>query len=174
MEKIRTAVVGLNMGLAHAHAYKLSEQSDLRWVVDLDQAKAAGVAAELDCKYTADWKEILDDVDAISFATPHHLHAPMAMEAIMAGKHVMLEKPLANTEEECLKLIKGAEDKGVTLMLAYIVRFRPGIQRLKEALDNEEYGKPFNANCWIEEACCSVMAAIISTSCCRFLASRLG
>lgn len=150
MSKIRTAVVGLNMGIAHAYAYSMSERSDLRYVVDLDVEKAAKVAAELGCKHTSDWKSILDEVDAISFATPHHLHYPMAMEAIAAGKHVLMEKPLANTEEECLQLIKAAEDKGVTLMLAYIVRFRPSIQRLKEAIDNEEYGKPFNAQCWIE------------------------
>lgn len=150
MSKIRTAVVGLNMGLAHAHAYHLSDRSDLRYVVDLDEAKAAKVAEELGCKHTSDWKSILDEVDAISFATPHHLHYPMAMEAIEAGKHVMMEKPLANTEEQCLQLIQAAEDKGVTLMLAYIVRFRPSIIRLKEAIEKEEYGKPFNAQCWIE------------------------
>lgn len=150
MTKIRTAVVGLNMGLAHAHAYHLSEQSELRWVVDLDLDKAAKVAEELGCGYTSNWKEVLDDVDAISFATPHHLHAPMAMEAIAAGKHVLMEKPLANTEEDCLALIRAAEERGVTLMVAYIVRYRPEVQRLKEAIDNEEYGKPFNANCWIE------------------------
>ena len=150
MSKIRTAVVGLNMGLAHAHAYRLSDKSDLRWVVDLDEAKAAKVAEQLGCRYTTDWKEVLDDVDAISFATPHHLHAPMALEAIAAGKHVLMEKPLANTEEDCLKLIRAAEEKGVTLMVAYIVRYRPEVRRLKEAIDNEEYGKPFNAHCWIE------------------------
>lgn len=150
MKRIRTAVVGLNMGLAHAYAYGMSERSDLRYVVDLDAEKAAKVAEELGCNYTTDWKSILDEVDAISFATPHHLHYPMAMEAIAAGKHVLMEKPLANTEEECLNLIQAAEGRGVTLMLAYIVRFRPALQRLKEAIDNEEYGKPFNAHCWIE------------------------
>lgn len=149
MSKIRTAVVGLNMGLAHAHAYHLSDQSDLRWVVDLDEAKAAEIARELDCKFTTDWKQVLDDVDAISFATPHHLHAPMAMEAMRAGKHVLIEKPLANTEEDCIHLIKASEEQGVTLMVALIVRFRPHILRLKEAIETEEYGKPINANCWI-------------------------
>lgn len=118
--------------------------------VDLDEEKAAKVASDLGCKYTADWKSILDEVDAISFATPHHLHYPMAMEAIAAGKHVLMEKPLANSEQECLDLIAAAEDKGVVLMVAFIVRFLPAVQRLKEAIENEEYGKPFNAHCWIE------------------------
>jgi predicted dehydrogenase len=150
MAKVRTAVVGLNMGLAHAHAYHLAEQADLRWVVDLDGEKAASVAKELGCGFTTDWRKVLDDVDAISFATPHHLHAPIALEAIRAGKHVLMEKPLANTEAECVELIRAAAEHGVILMLAYIVRFRPEIQRLKQAIESEEFGKPFNANCWIE------------------------
>lgn len=150
MSKIRTAVIGLNMGYAHAYAYSVAEKSDLRYVVDLDEKKAAETAKELGCNYTSDWKSILDEVDAISIATPHHLHYPMAMEAISRNKHVLIEKPLANTEEECLQLIEAAKQKGVTLMVAYVVRFRPEVQRLKEAIDREEYGKPFNAHCWIE------------------------
>lgn len=150
MDKVRTAVVGLNMGLAHAHAYHLSERADLRWVVDLDTEKAAKVAAQLNCGYTDNWEAILDDVDAISFATPHHLHAPMAKKAIAAGKHVLMEKPLANSEQDCLELIQAAEAKNVKLMLAYIVRFRPNVIKLKEILDQETYGKAFNAQCWVQ------------------------
>src|SRR5690625_6565241 len=120
MSRIRTAVVGLNLGHKHANAYHRAERADLRWVVDLDEEKAAKVAEELGCGYTTDWTSILDDVDAVSLCTPHHLHAPQALEAIAAGKHVLLEKPLANTEEDCFNVIQAAENKGVTLMLAYI------------------------------------------------------
>lgn len=150
MSNIRTMVVGIRKGYEHAYAYHLSEKADLRWVADLDEAKAAKAAQELGCGCTTDWKQALDDVDAVSIATPHHLHAPMALEAIAAGKHVMIEKPLANSEEECLNVIRAAEEKGVTLMVGYNVRFRPEVQRLKEILDKEEFGKPFNAHCWTE------------------------
>lgn len=149
-KKIRTAVVGLNMGLGHAHAFHESEQADLRWVVDLDEAKAKAVAEELGCNYTTDWTTIIDDIDAVSFCTPHHLHAPQSMQAIAAGKHVLVEKPLANSEEECVQLIRAAEEKNVKLMVAYVMRYVPGIVRLKELLDSGEYGTPINANCWIE------------------------
>ncbi len=60
MSKIRAAVVGLNMGLQHAYAYAKSERADLRWVVDLDEEKAAKVAKELGCNYTTDWTKIID------------------------------------------------------------------------------------------------------------------
>lgn len=150
MGKIRTAVVGLNMGLQHAYAYHMAEKADLRWVVDLDEEKAAKVAEELGCNYTTDWTTILDDIDAVSIATPHHLHAEQSLTAINAGKHVLLEKPLANSEQESLQVIEAAEKKGVTFMIAYIVRYLPGMQRLKQAIETEEFGQPFNANCFIE------------------------
>lgn len=150
MSKIKTAVVGLRMGAAHAWAYHLSDKCELSYVVDLNDELANEMATELNCKATSDWKEAMANVDAISFATPHHLHYPMALEALKAGKHVLMEKPLANTEEECLELIKTAEENNVILMLAYIVRFRPDVVKLKEVLDSGEYGQPFNAECWIE------------------------
>ncbi|MBO9605463.1 MAG: Gfo/Idh/MocA family oxidoreductase [Paenibacillaceae bacterium] len=148
--KIRTAVVGLNMGLAHAYAFHESDRADLRWVVDLDETKAKSVAEELGCGYATDWTTILDDIDAVSLCTPHHLHAPQAMQAIAAGKHVLVEKPLANSEEECLRLIRAAAEQNVKLMVAYVMRYVPGIVRLKELLDSGAYGKPIHANCWIE------------------------
>lgn len=150
MGKIRTAVVGLSMGLAHAHAYKRADRSELSWVVDLDEEKAKKVAGELGCNYTKDWTSIIDDVDAISFATPHHLHAPYALQAIEAGKHVLIEKPLANSEEDCLKLIKAADEKNVRLMIAYVIRYVPTIRRLKEAIDSGKYGTPINAQGWVQ------------------------
>ncbi|MFD0717469.1 Gfo/Idh/MocA family protein [Paenibacillus sp. GCM10027626] len=148
--KIRTAVVGLNMGLAHAYSYYESEQSELRWVVDLDKAKAREVGEELGCNYTTDFSEIIDDIDAVSLCTPHHLHFPQAMQAIKAGKHVLIEKPLANSEAECLELIEAANAHKVQLMVAYILRYVPSLIKLKEALDSGKYGRPINANCWIE------------------------
>lgn len=148
--KIATAVVGLRKGMDHARAYAVSNQADLRWVVDLDEQLAAQTAEELGCAYTTNWKQVLDEVDAISFVTPHHLHAPMALDALAAGKHVLMEKPLATTEEDCLKMIAMAEKQKLTLMTAYNIRYRPSVQRLKQAIETEEFGKVININCWVE------------------------
>lgn len=151
MGKIRIAVVGLRLGLTHVHAYHHhSDKCELRYVVDLDEELARRTAEEFNCKYATDWKQVIDEVDAISFATPHHMHYPMGMEAIAAGKHVLMEKPLANTDEQCLDLIRASEEKGVTLMLAYLNRFRPVVLRLKEAIANKEFGEPISANYWVE------------------------
>lgn len=150
VSKIRTAVVGLNMGLGHVHAFSRGERADLRWVVDLDEEKAAKVAEEFGCSYTTDWTTVLDDIDAVSICTPHHLHAPMAMQAIEAGKHVLIEKPLANSEEDCLRIIRAADEKNVRLMLAYVVRYLPSIRKLKEVIDSGKFGAPIDAECWVQ------------------------
>lgn len=150
MANIRTMVIGARKGYEHALAYHLSDKAELVWIADLDEERGAKAAADFGCGYTADWRKALADVDAVSIATPHHLHAPMALEAIAAGKHVLVEKPLATTEEDGLRLIRAAEDQGVVLMVGYNLRFRPEVQRLKEAIEREEYGKPFSAQCWTE------------------------
>jgi len=150
LTKIRTAVVGLNLGKSHAHAYRMAEHSELRYVVDLNEEAARKLAAELDCGYAMDWLTILDEVDAVSICTPHHLHAEQALKAISAGKHVLLEKPLATTREDCHKVIEAAERQGVTLMMAYPLRYMPLFRKLKEIMESERFGKPFNASCWIE------------------------
>lgn len=145
-QKIRTAVVGLKMGRAHAHAYKEAERSDLRWVVDIDEERAATVASEVGCQYTTDYESILDDIDAISVCLPHHLHAPVSLKALEAGKHVLVEKPMANTEAECLAMIDAADRQGVKLMVAFPLRYREAYVALKEAVDSGEYGDVIVAN----------------------------
>lgn len=150
MSNLRVAVVGLNLGLAHARAYSLAEHAELKWVVDLNDELAKKTAEELGCQYTTDWTSILDEVDAVSLCTPHHLHASQALTAIEAGKHVLLEKPLANTEQECQQIIRRAEKKGTVLMLAYVVRYLPALRKLKEVVDSGVYGQPINISCWVE------------------------
>ncbi len=147
--KVRTAVVGLRMGLAHAKAYAAVDNAELTHVVDLDAELAEQVAGELGCAHTTDWESILDEVDAISFATPHHLHHSQALKAIRAGKHVLMEKPLANSEAECQELISAAQEHDVRLMIAYVVRYLPAIRQLKALLDSGEYGTPISIQGWV-------------------------
>lgn len=150
MTRTKVAVVGLQMGRAHANAFATSTDAKLAYVVDLDAELAAEVGEELGCGHTTDWESIIDEVDAISFATPHHLHYDQAMTAITAGKHVLMEKPLANSEQECLELIEAAQVNDVRLMIAYVVRYLPAIRRLKVLLDGGEHGVPISAQGWVQ------------------------
>lgn len=134
------------MGRAHAHAMKDAEAADLRWVVDLNEELASTVASEVGCNYSTNFEDILDDVDAVSICLPHHLHAPVALKALEAGKHVLVEKPMANTEEECLAMIDAAKRQNLKLMVAFPLRYREAYQELKKAIDSQEFGDVITVN----------------------------
>ena len=89
---------------------------------------------------TTDWRELADKVDAVLVALPHHLHFECGMFFARHGKHVLMEKPLCNTEEECRKLIDTSRDAGIVLMCAYPVPHYPGVRRLYELVKSGEYG----------------------------------
>ncbi|NLN92074.1 MAG: Gfo/Idh/MocA family oxidoreductase [Candidatus Hydrogenedens sp.] len=77
--------------------------------------------------YSTDYKELLQDptVDAVFIATRHHLHKAMALDAIAAGKHVFVEKPLALTTADCEEICEAAEKQGVLLSVGFNRRFAP-------------------------------------------------
>lgn len=72
------------------------------------------------------------DVDAVYICTPHNLHAANAVAAIRAGKHVLCEKPMANSTEECLSIVREAHRFGVTLGVAFYRRFYPIVERVRQ------------------------------------------
>ena len=82
-------------------------------------AKALGNSPAI----VTDYKTMVDDIDAVLVALPHDLHFECGMFFAKRGKHVMMEKPLCNTEEECLRLIETCEENGVVLQCAYPVPF---------------------------------------------------
>lgn len=81
------------------------------------------------------------DIPAVVIATPAESHFSLAREALLAGKHVFVEKPLALDLEEGLELVELAHQKGLTLMVGHILQYHPAIIRLKELIDDGELGK---------------------------------
>lgn len=145
-KKIRTCVIGTGNGHSHAIAYKKHPMADIRWIVDINENRAAEVAREVGARYATRFEDVLDDIDAVSISLPHHLHAPFAIQAMEAGKHVMVEKPMANTESECQDMIQAAEKNNVKLVIALPLRYRPAMHRLKEGIENEEFGTVISLN----------------------------
>ncbi len=104
-----------------------------------------------------DWRRLLDDpgVDVVAIATPHHLHAEMAVAAAAAGKHVLLEKPMAPTALECTRILDAAERRGVQLMIGHLLHFARPALAAREILARGDLGRPVlgtSANCklWME------------------------
>lgn len=152
MAAIRVGVVGCRLGHSHALAYQLAAREGMDctvvWAADLDPARAQATAEAVGAAPLSDWTTRLDDVDAISICTPHHLHKPMAIQAMRAGKHVLVEKPLANTEADCREMQRVARDHDVRLMCALLQRYRPTTVWLKQALDEQRWGPIHQINAW--------------------------
>src|SRR6187431_1797033 len=124
----RTAVIGVGyLGRFHAQKYAQLAQSRLVAVVDADTAAAAKVSAELGVPAVSDYREILDQVDAVSLAVPTPLHHPIGRALLEHGIHVLVEKPIATTVAEARELIDVARARGCTLQVGHLERFNPAI-----------------------------------------------
>jgi predicted dehydrogenase len=128
---IRYAVVGLGhiAQAAVLPAFHNAHNSELFALVsgDLNKLKTLGEKYSLDHLYGyKDYGRVLSNVDAVYLALPNHLHREYAVRAAAAGVHVLCEKPMAVTEEECRAMIKAADQNQVKLMIAYRLHFEAG------------------------------------------------
>jgi len=88
------------------------------------------------CVQDEDYEHVLEQVDAVYLALPNHLHKEYAVRAADAGVHVLCEKPMAVTEQECEAMINAAQNNGVKLMVAYRLHFEKG--NLEAISDDQE------------------------------------
>ncbi len=154
MSGLRLGIIGCGrMAGAHVSRFEgLEERMTVTAAVDIDLSRAEAAAARFPgAEAATDCQAILDRVDAVLIVLPHHLHHPATLECLAAGKHVLLEKPMANTEQECREIIDAADKSGRTLMIAYCMRFDPCVVRLKELLDAKTYGECFQLSIWTEQ-----------------------
>ena len=129
--KIRYAVVGLGhiAQIAVLPAFKNAANSELFALVsgDPDKLKKLGKIYKLDHLYSYDdFGRALSNVDAVYLALPNHLHRDYAVRAAAAGVHVLCEKPMAVTAEDCQAMIAAADQNHVKLMIAYRLHFEAG------------------------------------------------
>jgi predicted dehydrogenase len=131
-------------GAVHARAIGATQGARLVAVCAEEAELAQSFAAEHGGKPYSDWRRLLDDraVEAVLIATPHHLHCEMALAAAAAGKHLLIEKPMARTAAECAAIIAAAERHGVKLMIGHILHFSlPGLVA-RRIIDGGEIGRP--------------------------------
>ncbi|EWC59116.1 oxidoreductase, Gfo/Idh/MocA family [Actinokineospora spheciospongiae] len=115
----------------------------LRYLCDLDADRARRVLGEYSTVRVSDsLDEVLADpeVHAVAIATPAKTHLPVAMAALEAGKHVLVEKPLAATHAEGAALVRAAEERGLTLMLDHTYCYTPAVAHLRELVHSGGIG----------------------------------
>jgi predicted dehydrogenase len=136
---LNAAVVGAGNLAKWEHLPILKKLPDvqLRAVHSANGARGKSYAKRFGAEYCCtDYKEILDDsdIDIVLIATRNQYHAAQSLQALRAGKHVFVEKPMALTEPECLDLIEAVEQTGKQLTVGFNRRFAPYYQRVKQAL----------------------------------------
>ena len=145
MKKLRHGVIGLGFfGEYHADVASSMAEMELTAVCTRRQKRLDEVAAKFGAakKYT-DYRELLADpeIDSVSITTHFYDHKNITIEALQAGKHVLLEKPMAQTVAECDAIIEASESAAGILMVGHICRFDPRVALAKQAVDEGRIGK---------------------------------
>lgn len=143
MAAIRLCVIGLGMGRTHASHF--SEMPDVD-VYDLDKDKVERASAELAVVGTfptADEVFASTQIDAVLLALPHHLHFPLAIQAMHAGKHCLVEKPMALSLHEADEMVHVAETSGVRLGVAENYQFMADSTEGRRLIEAGAIGEPY-------------------------------
>jgi predicted dehydrogenase len=146
---VRMGVIGVGAAaqVIHIPAIKKTEGVELVALCDRDPEKVARVAQKFQIpRAVSRLDELLegDDVDAVDICTPNFLHAPMALAAVEAGKHVLCERPMARNGDEAATMAKAAKKADRVLMCAVQHRFRPDSQLLKTFVAKGDLGEIFH------------------------------
>lgn len=154
MEALRIGVIGAGDAAQGAHlpSFAQNPKAEVVALADPDIKTAQKAAQKYGiAKVVEDHREILDDpsVAAVDICAPHHLHYPIAMDALNAGKHVIIEKPIAMNLGEADRMIGAAHELGLWLLVVLNQRFLPIHQKVRELIDDGRLGTPFLANAYI-------------------------
>ncbi|HUT73444.1 MAG TPA: Gfo/Idh/MocA family oxidoreductase [Armatimonadota bacterium] len=146
MKRLRFAVIGAGTwGTTHARIFAEHPAVELAAVCDADEQRARVVAQSANAgRWTTQIGDIAgdDSIAAVGIATPDFAHTAPALAVLRAGKHLLVEKPLALTVAECEQIIAAARQAGVKLMVDFHNRWSPPFFKAKAALDAGEIGKP--------------------------------
>ena len=131
MNRVKAGVIGVgHMGQYHVGAYMEIHYVDLVGVADIDPGKVEAVSRQYEVKGFTDYRELLPLVDVVTVAVPTKDHFQVAKDALEAGVHVLVEKPIAPTLEEARDLFQIAHDRGLSLHVGHVERYNAAVQEL--------------------------------------------
>lgn len=144
-DAIRTAVIGAGMyGNVHLKKYQADERTEPKWVWSRSEERARRVGEEFGVQYTTELQPIVDDpeVEIVSVATPDFAHCEPSVMMLEAGKHVLLEKPMATTVADCEAILKARDQSGKKLMIDFENRWSVAYNYFREVIRRGEVGQP--------------------------------
>ena len=151
-EKLRCAVIGAGgIGLEHLQSLSLCPRATAVALAENHPQRARDAAHRFHlARSFSDYRELLEepDIDAVTIALPNHLHAPVAIAALQARKHVLLEKPMATSAREAAAILDAAKKAKRTLMVAQNLRFHRHTQTAKLFMERGDLGEVYHARCF--------------------------
>lgn len=146
---LRFGVIGVGVqGLSHARCAAAAPNCELVAVCDLDEQKARTAGLQCGARHVfTDYHELLalEEIEAVSVVLPDHLHREVAQAAFAAGKHVLLEKPMATTIADAEAILAAQKTSGKQLMVNWSNRWMHAFAQTKDSLDKGELGEPLYA-----------------------------
>lgn len=156
---IKMAIVGAGLwGESHANIYREHDWAEPVAICDLNLERANAFAKKFGITQVySDYHEMLEksDCDAVAIVTPDFAHADIAVACAQAGKHMIIEKPLATTRDDVLRMVKAIEENGVRAMVDLHNRWNPPFNSVKQLVSSGKYGTPksahfrLNDNLWV-------------------------
>jgi UDP-N-acetylglucosamine 3-dehydrogenase len=146
MKALKLGVIGAGtMGAFHVEALEKIPETDLVAIAEPNASLAHERIGRRPIAWFADHREMLTraDLDAVCICAPSDRHAELALDAIAGGKHVLVEKPIATTLEDGLRMAAAAREAGVKLMVGHIERFNPAVAKLAYLIAEGRVGKVF-------------------------------
>ena len=139
MDPVKVGVIGIgNMGWHHARVLSLLRDADLIGVADPDPDRGQLATEQFGCSWFPDYRDMLSEVEAVCIAVPTLLHHSVGLTCLNSGVHVLIEKPIAASQDEATSLIDAASRAGRLLQVGHIERFNPAFRELLKVVANEE------------------------------------
>ena len=152
MFRIGIVGTGSTFGIAHYHALGVirDKRASIAAVYSSNPEKAGKWVFEhnLSAAVCSSYEELLSKVDAVVICTPNSFHCPMALQAAEAGKHLLVEKPVAISTEECKKLHSACKNNGKVSMAGFAYRFSGAVQEARK-LVSQRLGKTYLFSAWL-------------------------
>lgn len=136
MKPLRVGVIGVGyLGKFHAEKYAHMQDVELVGAVDVVAERAERVGKRLGTESFTDYRDLIDQVDAVSVVVPTPLHFPISRDFLEHGVDVLIEKPIAQTLEEAEVLIEVAASRGLVIQVGHLERFNPAVVALTNVID---------------------------------------
>jgi UDP-N-acetylglucosamine 3-dehydrogenase len=144
MKKVGIGIIGAGAwGKNHIRIFSKLEKVNLVAIVDRDAARVKKYAKQYGVLFSTEIDELLknQDIDAVTICTPTVTHADVALQAIEAGKHLLIEKPMTDTVQQAQRIIDAAKSAKTTLMVGFVERFNPVVQTAADVIDEGKLGE---------------------------------